>query len=100
MTDIPEPERAIVRIPKAARDAFAAAIDVRVVATAEDAGGLDWYYPAGSHNVDRLEVALLPGGEEIMLRMSNDRATTVVCPIEQWLDLVGMMIPPDGPRSA
>ncbi|MFG2210513.1 hypothetical protein [Streptomyces sp. NPDC048638] len=99
MTDIPEPERAVVLIPKAARDAFAAAIDVRVVATVKDAGGLNWYYAAGTHDADRLEFALMPGGEEIMLRMSNDRSTTVVCPIEQWHDLVGKMIPPDAPRN-
>ncbi|KUN02099.1 hypothetical protein AQI95_28900 [Streptomyces yokosukanensis] len=100
MTEIPEPEIATVRIPKAALDAFAAAVDARVVATAKDDGGLDWFYAWGTREVERLEVALLPGGDEVMLRMSSDRATTIVCPIAQWYELVGRMIPPgQGPQE-
>ena len=101
MTDLPEPEMATVRIPKAAQEAFAAAVAAEVVATFKDDSGLDWYYAWGTREVDHLEVALLPGGDEVMLRMSSSRAATIVCPIERWYELVGRMIPPgQGPPEA
>lgn len=94
MTDFPEPETAVLRIPKPAPEAFAAAVDAQVVATFTDDSGLAWYYPMGTRETDYLEVALLPGGEEVMLRMSSDRTATIVCPIERWHELVGRMPPP------
>ena len=101
VTDLPEPEMATLRIPMVAQEAFAAAVDAQVVATFKDPGGLDWYYPWGAREVDHLEVALLPGGDEVMLRMSSERAATIVCPIERWYELVGRMIPPrQGPQEA
>ncbi|WP_055524646.1 hypothetical protein [Streptomyces graminilatus] len=89
MTEVPEPERITVRIPKAALEAFAAAVQVGVAATVKDDNGLDWYYPLGKRDEDHVEFALVPGGEEVLLRMSSDRARTIVWSIEQWNDLVG-----------
>lgn len=89
MTEMPEPERAELRIPKAALEALAAAVEVRTVATVKDAGGLDWYYPLGTRDEDHVEFALMPGGEEVFLCMSSHREQTLVVTIEQWYELVG-----------
>lgn len=98
MTEIPEPEKAELRIPKAALEALAAAVPVRTVATVKDAGGLDWYYPVGTRDEDHVEFALMPGGEEVFLRMSSHREQTLVVTIEQWYELVGHIIPPGAER--
>ncbi|WP_411081411.1 hypothetical protein [Streptomyces sp. cmx-18-6] len=92
---MPEREKAELRIPKPALDALAAALEVRTVATVKDAGGLDWYYPMGTREVDHVEFALLPGGEEVLLRMSSDRGRTLVVTIEQWHHLVGHITRPE-----
>jgi hypothetical protein len=89
VTEMPEPEKAELRIPKAALEALAAAVEVRTVATVKDAGGLDWYYPLGTRDEDHVEFALMPGGEEVFLRMSSHREQTLVVTIEQWHELVG-----------
>ncbi|MFZ3470367.1 hypothetical protein ACODT3_24675 [Streptomyces sp. 4.24] len=94
MTDIPEPEKAELRIPKAALAALAAAVEVRTVATWKDAGGLDWYYPLGTRNEEHVEFALMPGGEEVFLRMSSQRDQTLVVTIGQWYELVDHITPP------
>ncbi|WP_030230302.1 hypothetical protein [Streptomyces sp. NRRL S-350] len=94
MTEIPEPRKAELRIPKAALDALAAAVQVRTVATVKDDGGLDWYYPVGTRDQDHVEFALMPGGEEVFLRMSSRREETLVVTIEQWYELVGHITPP------
>ena len=97
MTDEPEPEIAIVRFPKAAVQALAAAVHVGVAATVKDDDGLDWYYPVGTWDEDHAEFALLPGGEEVFLRMSSDRANTLMWPIERWHELIGRIALPDRP---
>ncbi|MFI6688033.1 hypothetical protein [Streptomyces sp. NPDC050485] len=94
MTEIPEPEKAELRIPKAALEALAAAMEVRTVATVKDAGGLDWFYPVGTREEDHVEFALMPGGEEVFLRMSSQHDQMLVVTIEQWHDLVGRITPP------
>lgn len=92
--EIPGPEKAELRIPKAALEALAAAVEVRTVATVKDTDGLDWYYPVGTREEDHVEFALLPGGEEISLRMSSHREQTLVITIEQWYELVGHITTP------
>lgn len=94
VTEIPEPEKAELRIPKAALEALAAAVEVRTVATVKDGDGLDWYYPVGTRNEDHVEFALLPGGEEVFLRMSSQRDQTLVVTIEQWHKLIGHITGP------
>ncbi|MFD8732021.1 hypothetical protein [Streptomyces sp. NPDC059611] len=85
-----ERELAEVRIPKAALDAFAAALSVRTVAMRTwPNDGLEWMYPVGTWEEAHLEVALLPGGEEVWLRMSTDRSSVAVWTIEQWWEFAG-----------
>ncbi|MGC5359574.1 hypothetical protein ACPXCS_37185 [Streptomyces sp. DT190] len=79
-----EREPAEVRIPKAALDAFAAALSVRTVAMRTWPDGIEWMYPVGTWDEAHLEVALMPGGEEVWLRMSTDRSSVAVWTIEQW----------------
>jgi len=92
------PRKAELRIPKAALDALAAAAHVHTVATVKDDGGLDWYYPVGTRDEDHVEFALLPGGEEVFLRMSSRREETLVVTIEQWHELAGRIAPPEPAR--
>ncbi|MFI1829739.1 hypothetical protein ACH41E_25350 [Streptomyces sp. NPDC020412] len=75
-----------VRIPRAALDAMAAALSVRTVAMRTWPDGIEWMYPLGTWDEPHLEVALMPGGEEVWLRMSTDRSRVVVWTIEQWWD--------------
>ncbi|MGW3498947.1 hypothetical protein [Streptomyces sp. NPDC001020] len=79
-----EREPAEVRIPKTALDAFAAALSVRTVAMRTWPDGIEWMYPVGTWDEAHLEVALMPGGEEVWLRMSTDRSSVAVWTIEQW----------------
>jgi len=95
VTEIPEPRKAELRIPKAALDT---AVHVRTVATVKDDSGLDWYCPVGTRDEDHVEFALLPGGEEVFLRMSSRREETLVVTIEQWHELVGRIAPPEPAR--
>ncbi|MER5618679.1 hypothetical protein [Streptomyces sp. NPDC002215] len=63
------------------------ALSVRTVATrAWPNDGLEWMYLVGAWDEAHLEVALLPGGEEVWLRMSTDRSSVAVWSIEQWWD--------------
>ncbi|MBC2878673.1 MULTISPECIES: hypothetical protein [Streptomyces] len=92
------PERAEVRIPRAALDALAAALSVRTVAMRVWPDGIEWMYPMGTWEEPHLEVALMPGGDEVWLRMSTDRSRFVVWTIRQWLDFVSDLpgaAPPD-----
>ncbi|MEV6190310.1 hypothetical protein [Streptomyces albidoflavus] len=85
-----EREPAEVRIPKAALNAFAVALSVRTVAMRTwPNDGLEWMYPVGRWEEAHLEVALLPGGEEVWLRMSIDRSSVAVWTIEQWWEFAG-----------
>ncbi|MEU5958769.1 hypothetical protein [Streptomyces sp. NPDC047525] len=80
-----EREPAEVRIPKSALDAFAVALSVRTVAMRTwPNDDLEWMYPVGTWDEAHLEVALLPGGDEVWLRMSTDRSSVAVWTIEQW----------------
>ncbi|MGW3268525.1 hypothetical protein [Streptomyces sp. NPDC001056] len=78
-----ERESAEVRIPKTALDAFAAALSVRTVAMRTWPDGIEWMYPVGTWDETHLEVALMPGGEEVWLRMSTDRPSVAVWTIER-----------------
>ncbi|MFG2629931.1 hypothetical protein [Streptomyces sp. NPDC048473] len=60
-----EREPAEVRIPKTALDAFAAALSVRTVAMRTWPDGIEWMYPLGTWEEPHLEVALMPGGDEL-----------------------------------
>ncbi|MFK0231061.1 hypothetical protein ACIQUL_35450 [Streptomyces sp. NPDC090303] len=94
-----EREPAEVRIPKAALDAFAAALSVRTVAMRTWPDGIEWMYPVGTWDEAHLEVALMPGGEEVWLRISTDRSSVAVWTIEQWWDFAGELpgaTPPQG----
>ncbi|MCF2131007.1 hypothetical protein L1I79_31970 [Strepomyces sp. STD 3.1] len=84
-----EREPAEVRIPQAALDAFAAALSVRTVAMRTWPDGIEWMYPVGTWEQPHLEVALMPGGEEVWLRMSTDRSSVAVWTIEQWWAFCG-----------
>lgn len=86
-----EREPAQVRIPEAALDAFAAALNVRTVAMRAWPDGIEWMYAVGTWGEAPLEVALMPGGEEVWLRMSTDRSSVAVWPIEQWWDFSGAL---------
>jgi hypothetical protein len=79
-----EREPAEVRIPETALDAFAVALSVRTVAMGTWPDGIEWMYPVGTWDEAHLEVALMPGGEEVWLRMSTDRSSVAVWTIEQW----------------
>ncbi|MFE9334830.1 hypothetical protein [Streptomyces sp. NPDC006925] len=79
-----EREPAEVRVPKTALDAFAAALSVRTVAMRTWPDGIEWMYPVGTWEDEHLEVALMPGGEEVWLRMSTGRSSVAVWTIEQW----------------
>ncbi|MFE1476490.1 hypothetical protein ACFW6N_21890 [Streptomyces cyaneofuscatus] len=80
-----------VRIPRTALHALAAAISVQTVASRTWSDGIDWFYPLGTWKEPHLKVALMPGGDEVWMRMSTDRASTVVWTIEQWLDFAGRL---------
>lgn len=84
-----EREPVEVRIPKAALDAFAAALSVRTAAIRTWPDGIGWMYALGTWDEPHVEVALLPGGEEVWLRMSTDRSKLVVWTIQQWWDFAG-----------
>jgi hypothetical protein len=84
-------EPAEVRIPRAALDAMAAALSVRTVAMRAWPDGIEWMYPLGTWDEPHLEVALMPGGEEVWLRMSTDRSSFAVWTIEQWLEFAGQL---------
>ncbi|MFG3042824.1 hypothetical protein ACGFYZ_38585 [Streptomyces sp. NPDC048330] len=84
-----EREPAEVRIPKTALDAFAAALSVRTVAMRTWPDGIEWMYPVGTWEEAHLEVALMPSGEEVWLRMSTDRSSVAVWTIEQWWEFAG-----------
>ncbi|MEU9197891.1 hypothetical protein [Streptomyces hundungensis] len=84
-----EREPAEVRIPKTALDAFAAALSVRTVAMRKWTDGIEWMYPVGTWDEAHLEVALMPGGEEVWLRMSTDRSSIAVWTIQQWWEFAG-----------
>jgi hypothetical protein len=60
-----ERERAEVRRPQVALDAFAAALSVRTVAIRAWPDGIEWRYPVGTWDGPHLEVALMPGGEKV-----------------------------------
>ncbi|MET8768252.1 hypothetical protein [Streptomyces sp. NPDC004658] len=77
-----EREPAEVRIPKDALDAFAAALSVRTAAVRTWADGIEWMYAMGTWEQPPLEVALMPGGEEVWLRMSTDRSSVAVWTIQ------------------
>ncbi|WDN56659.1 hypothetical protein [Streptomyces clavuligerus] len=79
-----EGEPAEVRIPRAALDAMAAALSVRTAAMRTWPDGIDWMYPMGTWEQPHLEFALMPGGEEVWLRMSTDRSSVAVWTIQQW----------------
>ncbi|WP_234374054.1 MULTISPECIES: hypothetical protein [Streptomyces] len=80
-----------LRIPRTALDALAAAISVQTVASRTWPDGIGWFYPLGTWEEPHLEVALMPGGDKVWMRMSTDRASTVVWTIEQWLDFAGRL---------
>ncbi|MFK0017501.1 hypothetical protein [Streptomyces sp. NPDC091027] len=84
-----EREPAEVRIPKAALNAFAVALSVHTVAMRIWPDGTEWMYPVGTWEDEHLEVALLPGGEEVWLRMSTERPSVAVWTIEQWWAFAG-----------
>ncbi|MFB9608689.1 hypothetical protein ACFFTQ_37630 [Streptomyces roseofulvus] len=86
-----EREPAEVRIPRTALDAFAAALSVQTVAMRTSPDGIEWMYPLGTWEEAHLEVALMPGGEEVWLRMSTDRSNIVVWTIQQWWDFTGRL---------
>ncbi|MFJ3099559.1 hypothetical protein [Streptomyces hydrogenans] len=86
-----EREPAEVRIPRTALDAFGAALSVQTVAMRAWPDGIEWMYPVGTWEEAHLEVALMPGGEEVWLRMSTDRSNTIVWTIEQWRDFAGRL---------
>lgn len=90
-----EREPAEVRIPRAALDAFAAAMSVQTVAMRTWPDGIEWMYPVRSWEQPHLEVALMPGGEEVWLRMSTDRSSFAVWTIQQWWNFAGQL--PDAP---
>ncbi|MGZ2361721.1 hypothetical protein LRE75_34445 [Streptomyces sp. 372A] len=84
-----EPKQSEVRIPKAAIDALAAALSVRTAAMRTWPDGIEWMYPLGTWDEPHVEMALMPGGEEVWLRMSTDRSSVAVWTIEQWLEFAG-----------
>ncbi|MEU8138200.1 hypothetical protein [Streptodolium elevatio] len=100
MTDRPEPTRGELAIPKAAQDALAAALEVRTVGTTKDLGGLDWYFPLGVRDEDRIEFAPLPGGEELYLRMADHRDQVLIITMDQWHQMVALFRPPSAPNEA
>lgn len=89
-------ELGAVQIPHAALDALAAALSARTVAMRTWPDGLEWMYPVGTWDTPHLEVALMPGGAEVWLRMSSDRSSVAVWPIERWWDFSGELL--DTPR--
>ncbi|MER5883675.1 hypothetical protein ABT160_07585 [Streptomyces sp. NPDC001941] len=94
-----ERKPAEVRIPKAALDAFAAALSVRTAAMRTWSDGIQWMYAMGTWDEPHLEIALMPGGEEVWLRMSTDRSVMAVWTIEQWHGFVEQLpdaTPPQG----
>ncbi|WP_409239438.1 hypothetical protein [Streptomyces sp. PA5.6] len=93
-----EREPVEVRIPGAALDAYAVALSVRTVAMRAWPDGIEWMYPVGTWEQPHLEVALMPGGDEVWLRMSTDRSSVVVWTIQQWWDFAGQLprTPPQG----
>ncbi|MFB6945626.1 hypothetical protein ACFWGL_36340 [Streptomyces sp. NPDC060286] len=86
-----EREPTEVRIPQAALDAFAAALSVRTVAMRAWPDGIEWMYPVGTWEQPHLEVALMPGGDEVWLRMSTDRSSVAVWTIQQWWAFAGQL---------
>ncbi|MEU0688370.1 hypothetical protein [Streptomyces uncialis] len=84
-----EREPAEVRIPRIALDAFAVALSVRTVAMRTWPDGIGWMYPVGTWDEPHLEVALMPGGEEVWLRMSTDRSGVAVWTIGRWWAFCG-----------
>ncbi|MYR41276.1 hypothetical protein [Streptomyces sp. SID5910] len=86
-----EPERSEVRIPKTALDALAAALSVRTAAMRTWPDGIEWMYAMGTWDEPHVEMALMPGGEEVWLRMSTDRSSVAVWTIEQWLEFSGQL---------
>lgn len=100
VTDRPEPTRGELAIPKAAQDALAAALTVRTVGTTKDFGGLDWYFPLGVPDENRIEFAPLPGGDEMYLRMADRRDQVLIITMEQWHQMVALFRPPPAPDDA
>lgn len=84
MTEPPGPERAIVRIPKAALRPLAAALEVRTAASFTADDGIVWMYALGTRDEPHVEFALMPGGEEVWLRMSTDRSYVAVWTMAEW----------------
>ncbi|WP_424217799.1 hypothetical protein ACN20G_37205 (plasmid) [Streptomyces sp. BI20] len=76
--------RVEIRIPQAAARAMAAAIDTQTVAARTWPDGIQWMYPLGTWDEPHVEVALMPGGEEIWVRMSDQRAAFAVWTLNQW----------------
>ncbi|QNP75047.1 hypothetical protein IAG44_40305 [Streptomyces roseirectus] len=95
MTEHREPELATVRIPKEALEPFVAALQVGMAAMVEDSGGIEWYYPMGQWNEEHVEFALVPGKDEVMVRLSSDRRHIIVLPMSTWHDLLGQVALPD-----
>ncbi|MDX3381847.1 hypothetical protein PV682_10330 [Streptomyces niveiscabiei] len=95
MTDGPEREMATVRIPKDAIEPFVAALQVGMAAMVEDAGGIEWYYPMGQWDQEHVEFALVPDADAVMVRMSSDRAHTIVLPMDKWHELRGQVALPE-----
>ena len=79
--------RLVYRVPRAALDAMAAALSVRTVAMRAWPDGIEWMYPLGAWDEPHLEVALMPGGEEVaadvhrplQFRRVDHRAVAGVC---------------------
>ncbi|MFF0171230.1 hypothetical protein [Streptomyces prasinus] len=84
-------EPAEVRIPGAALEAMAAALNVRTAAMRTWPDGIEWMYPLGTWEQPHLEVALMPGGDEVWLRVSTDRSSVAVWTIQQWWGFTGQL---------
>jgi hypothetical protein len=84
-------EPAELGIAFAALEAPAAAISVRTVAMRTWPDGIEWMDPMGTGEEPRVEVALMPGGDEVWLRTSTDRSNFAVWTIQQWLSFIDQL---------
>lgn len=53
--------------------------------------GIESMYAMGTWDEPHVEVALIPGGEEVGLRMSTDRSSVAIWAIQQWWDFAGQL---------
>ncbi|MFH8477206.1 hypothetical protein [Streptomyces sp. NPDC018000] len=64
---------------------------VRTVAMRAWPDGIEWMCSVGTWEQPHLEVGLMPGGDEVWLRMSTDRSSVAVWTIQQWWDFAGQL---------